>query len=882
MAVTDVKILQNRKELETATPMMKQYLDVKDEYEDYIILYRLGDFYECFFEDAVRVSRELELTLTSRDCGNGFKAAMCGVPYHKVDLYLGRLAERGFKVAICEQTEDPKAAEGLVKREVIRVVTPGTITDSAILNDSQNNYLLAVCIGRDSIGLAFADVSTGEISATSLTGADRLARAKSEIGAYQPAEAIINRVGDEYEQLRDFMQDRFETIITDNAKRLYDYDKCRDNVKRTYGDDSAKLDTPELVVSVGVVLSYIEETQKIPDAHTKEINVYSKEEFLELDLNTRRNLELVESMRNKEKKGSLIWVLDKTKTSMGARLLRTWVLRPLIDPIRIGNRQNAVAEVMKDQKTADELSELLSGILDLERLVARAIYGSANAKDLRAICNSMLALPKIKEIISKFGGNAFTSIVKDFDTLEDISELLDRAIADDPPFQIKEGGIIKDGFNSDVDYYRSILANGTNIMKSIEEREREATGIKTLKVSSNSVFGYFIEVSKSFINDVPDRFIRKQTLTNCERYITEELKKMETEIFNAGDRLESLEYNIFTGLRQVVSDNGERIRKAASLIAEIDIYRSFAEVARKNSYVCPEVDISTDIEIKDGRHPIVEKFVRDSYFVPNDTSLDLTDNRVMIITGPNMAGKSTYMRQVAIITLMAQIGSFVPARSARIGIVDKIFTRVGASDDLASGQSTFMLEMNEVAAILKNATKRSLIIYDEVGRGTSTYDGMSIARAVVEYTYSKKIGAKTLFATHYHELTDMEDSFHGIVNYNIAAKKRGDSITFLRKIVRGGTDDSYGIEVAKLAGVPSEVVKRAREILSEIESQGTSAVKAPSVKAKNDPIAPDIFTSLESEKEREVGDKLRSVDLNTLTPIEAMNMLFELKALLGN
>lgn len=882
MAVTDVKILQNRKELETATPMMKQYLDVKDEYEDYIILYRLGDFYECFFEDAVRVSRELELTLTSRDCGNGFKAAMCGVPYHKVDLYLGRLAERGFKVAICEQTEDPKAAEGLVKREVIRVVTPGTITDSAILNDSQNNYLLAVCIGKDSIGLAFADVSTGEISATSLTGADRLARAKSEIGAYQPAEAIINRVGDEYEQLRDFMQDRFETIITDNAKRLYDYEKCRDNVKRTYGDDSAKLDTPELVVSVGVVLSYIEETQKIPDAHTKEINVYSKEEFLELDLNTRRNLELVESMRNKEKKGSLIWVLDKTKTSMGARLLRTWVFRPLIDPVRIGNRQNAVAEVMKDQKTADELSELLSGILDLERLVARAIYGSANAKDLRAICNSMLALPKIKEIISKFGGNAFTSIVKDFDTLEDISELLDRAIADDPPFQIKEGGIIKDGFNSDVDYYRSILANGTNIMKSIEEREREATGIKTLKVSSNSVFGYFIEVSKSFINDVPDRFIRKQTLTNCERYITEELKKMETEIFNAGDRLESLEYNIFTGLRQVVSDNGERIRKAASLIAEIDIYRSFAEVARKNSYVCPEVDISTDIEIKDGRHPIVEKFVRDSYFVPNDTSLDLTDNRVMIITGPNMAGKSTYMRQVAIITLMAQIGSFVPARSARIGIVDKIFTRVGASDDLASGQSTFMLEMNEVAAILKNATKRSLIIYDEVGRGTSTYDGMSIARAVVEYTYSKKIGAKTLFATHYHELTDMEDSFHGIVNYNIAAKKRGDSITFLRKIVRGGTDDSYGIEVAKLAGVPSEVVKRAREILSEIESQGTSAVKASSVKAKNDPIAPDIFTSLESEKEREVGDKLRSVDLNTLTPIEAMNMLFELKALLGN
>ena len=876
MAVTDVKVLQNRKELETATPMMKQYLEVKDEYDDYIVLYRLGDFYECFFEDAVVASRELELTLTARDCGNGKRAAMCGVPYHKLDLYLGRLAERGLKVAICEQTEDPKAAEGLVKREVVRVVTPGTITDSTILNESQNNYLVGICIAKETIGLAFVDVSTGEISATNLTGDDRVARAKSEIGAYQPAEAIINRVGEEYEDLKEFMKDRFGTIITDNAKRLYEYERCRDNIKRAFADDADKLNTPELIVAVGVVLSYIEETQKIADAHTKEIKVYSKEEYLELDLNTRRNLELTESMRNKEKRGSLLWVLDKTRTSMGARLLRTWILRPLINPVEINNRQNAVSEILKNQRAQDELSELLSSVLDLERLVARAIYGSANAKDLRAICNSMLVLPEIKSIISNFNGNAFDNINKSFDTLEDISELLDRAIDDNPPFQVREGGIIKDGFNADVDYYRSILSNGENIMKSIEEREREATGIKTLRVSKNSVFGYFIEVTKSLIDQVPDRFIRKQTLTNCERYITEELKNMETEIFNAGDRLVNLEYNIFQGLRQVIADNGERIRKVASLISEIDVYRSFAEVARKNSYVCPDVDISTDIIIKDGRHPIVEKFVRDSYFVPNDTHLNVTDNKVMIITGPNMAGKSTYMRQVAIITLMAQIGSFVPARSAKIGIVDKIFTRVGASDDLASGQSTFMLEMNEVAAILKNATKRSLIIYDEVGRGTSTFDGMSIARAVVEYTYSKKIGAKTLFATHYHELIDMEDKFPGIVNYNIAAKKRGDSITFLRKIVRGGTDDSYGIEVAKLAGVPNEVVKRAREILADIE-KGTARV---AIKKEKEESSFDLFANLEASKDSEVADKLRSVDLNTLTPIEAMNLLFELKGIL--
>ena len=871
-------IIEKRSELRTATPMMRQYLEVKEEYDGYILMYRLGDFYECFYEDAVIASRELELTLTSRDCGEGKRAAMCGVPFHKSDVYVGRLVERGYKVAICEQIGDPKASEGLVKREVVRVVTPGTITDGALLSEGRNNFLLSVCVGKSGSALGFADISTGEISATFIKGSD-LSAIENEISVYQPSEAIINISEEESCELTKFLREKFGTLVTHSQNKLFDYERTREKIKSTFRDELSKLDEPELIMAVGALLFYIKETQKSDVSFVREINVYTKGEYLDIDVNTRRNLELTEAMRTREKRGTLLWVLDKTDTAMGARLLRSIILKPLLNPAIISQRQAAITDFYKSSAVRDEFSTLLSGILDLERLTAKAVYGTANAKDLKAIHQSIQSLPEIKRIISSLESDYIKKIAKEFDTLEDICALLGDAIVDNPPFSVREGGMIRTGYNADVDYYRSIKENGTEIMASIEQREKEETGIKTLKVAYNKVFGYYIEVSKSFINDVPDRYVRKQTLTNCERYITQELKEMENTIFTADDKLVNLEHEIFSSIRNCIADSSDRIRKTASHIAELDVYRSLAEVASKNGYVCPEVDLSSDIYIKDGRHPVVEKFVTNNYFVPNDTLLDTDKNRMAIITGPNMAGKSTYMRQVAIITIMAQIGSYVPAREARIGIVDKLFTRVGASDDLASGQSTFMLEMNEVAAILKGATKKSLIIYDEVGRGTSTFDGMAIARAVVEYTHSKKIGAKTLFATHYHELTDMEDKFEGVVNYNIAAKKRGDSVIFLRKIVRGGTDDSYGIEVAKLAGVPTDVVKRAKEILAEIES-GYAPSKASSHKAETP--EPDLFTGLLASRDSEVADKLRSADLNTLTPIEAMNLLFELKRMLND
>ncbi len=872
-------IISNRKDLKTVTPMMQQYLDVKTEYEDFILLYRLGDFYECFFEDAVIASKELELTLTSRDCGDGKRASMCGVPFHKADAYIGRLVEKGYKVGVCEQIGDPKAAVGLVKREVTRVVTPGTVTDASLLNEGTNNYLVSIYYGIDGAALCFADITTGEVYCTFIDGGDDTgARLQNEIGAYSPSEAIINLAEDECKVLCAFMKERFNTLINAGVKPLFAYDRAKDTVRRVYGDEADRLDRPELTMAVGAMLAYIRDTQKSDVTFTREINLYQRGQYLELDLNTRRNLELTESMRAKEKRGSLLWVLDKTKTAMGARLLRSWLVKPLINPVAIQKRQNATADFVKNRMMRDKLAEVFSSTLDIERLTAKAVYGTANAKDLRAIYQSIERLPEIKTIAISSGCEYLRELGEGIDTLEDLAGLLGKALVDNPPFTVREGGMIRQGFNSDVDYYRSIKDGGEEIMASIEQREREETGIKTLRVAYNKVFGYYIEVTKSLTDQVPDRYVRKQTLTNCERYITQELKEMEASIFTADEKLVSLEYELFNKLRMVVSDNNVRLRQAASVIAELDVYRSFGEVADKNGYVCPEVDLSYDLVIKDGRHPVVERFVTDSYFVPNDTTLDVGKNKVMIITGPNMAGKSTYMRQVAIITIMAQIGSFVPAREARIGIVDKLFTRVGASDDLASGQSTFMLEMNEVAAILKNATKRSLIIYDEVGRGTSTYDGMAIARAVVEYTHSKKIGAKTLFATHYHELTDMEDEFDGIVNYNIAAKKRGDNITFLRKIVRGGTDDSYGIEVAKLAGVPNDVVKRAKEILKDIEADAGVSVRRE--KNHSDDTA-DLFSAIIQSKDSEVADRIREVDLNTTTPIEAMNLLFELKKILN-
>lgn len=873
--MAEAVVIQNRSELKTVTPMMKQYLEIKAEYEDYILFYRLGDFYECFFEDAVKASRVLDLVLTGRECGDGKRAAMCGVPFHKADVFIGKLVEQGYKVGICEQVEDPKQAVGLVKREVIRVVTPGTVTDADLLSDGQNNFLASVYCGKDSVALCFADISTGDVFTTHISGDDMLTRVKNELAAYMPSEAIINVHDEECNEIAEVLRER-NALVNTGMKRLFAYDRCRELVRGVFEDEIDRLSTPEHVMAVGAMLAYIRETQKTDVTFAREINVYSKGQYLELDYNTRRNLELTESMKNKDKRGSLLWVLDKTKTAMGARLLRSWLLKPLLNPVQIVKRQSCVSDLVKNRMQRDELSELLYGMLDLERLTAKAVYGTANAKDLRSICISIERLPEIKSLLLE-KCSAMKELAEKIDTLEDLADLLGKAIVDTPPHTVREGGMIRDGFNTDLDYYRSIKANGTDIMRSIEQREREETGIKTLKVDYNKVFGYYIEVTKSLIDQVPDRYIRKQTLTNCERYITGELKEMENTIFSADEKIVSIEFELFMGLKSVIAENNDRIRRTAALIAEIDVYRAFAEVADKNGYICPEVDLSHDLIIKDGRHPVVEKFVTDNYFVPNDTTLDVTDNKVMIITGPNMAGKSTYMRQVAIITIMAQIGSFVPARDARIGIVDKVFTRVGASDDLASGQSTFMLEMNEVANILKNATKRSLIIYDEVGRGTSTFDGMAIARSVVEYTYSKKIGAKTLFATHYHELTDMETQFPGIVNYNIAAKKRGDSITFLRKIVRGGTDDSYGIEVAKLAGVPNEVVKRAREILKDIESGAGVTVTDRTVKTAD---TVDLFSGFVSSVNDEVAEKLKEVDINTMTPIEAMNLLFELKRML--
>ncbi len=865
-------------ELTKPSPMMAQYLEIKAQYADYILLYRLGDFFECFFEDAITVSRDLELTLTGRDCGEGLRAAMCGVPFHKADVYIGRLVELGHKVAVCEQTEDPAAAKGIVRREVVRVVTPGTVTDAAILEEGCNNYLAALAYGATGVGLAVCDVSTGQVLTTLIAGEEQLARLKNELGVYAPREAVLNVAADGCREVVDFLRERFGTRVEERATRLFDLDKARAEAELCFGERARAIDNETTLAAVGALLSYIRETQRCDPTFARELTVYADGQYMELDMATRRNLELVESMRSKEKRGTLLWVLDKTKTSMGARLLRSWVLRPLISVNDIRRRQGAVGDFYNQYLLREELRELLSHVLDLERLSARVVYGTASARDLRAIATSIAELPVLHSLLGSCTSAGIAELSAGFDPLYDVFTLIEEAIVENPPFTVREGGMIKEGYNADVDYLRSIRENGKGWLEEIEAREREATGIKGLKVGYNKVFGYYIEVTKSNTDQVPDRYIRKQTLTNCERYITEQLKEMETTILGAADKLSALEYELFTEIRLATAAASARIQDTAARLAALDCYLSLAEVAAKNNYVCPEVEGSGELTIKDGRHPVVERFVKDSYFVPNDTELDTDKNRLYLITGPNMAGKSTYMRQVALITLMAQIGSYVPAREALIGVADKVFTRVGASDDLASGQSTFMLEMNEVAHILDNATPRSLIIYDEVGRGTSTYDGMSIARAVVEYTH-KKIGARTLFATHYHELTSMEAEFPGIVNYNIAAKKRGDGIVFLRKIVRGATDDSYGIEVAKLAGVPTEVIRSARKILADIE-EGTLVAK-PSVMAAAD--APlDLFSTVKSSEADEAAERIRAVDLNTLTPIEAMNLLFELKRMLGN
>ena len=856
------------------TPMMQQYLEIKEKYKEYILMYRLGDFYEMFFDDAKTASGELDLVLTGRDCGEAERAPMCGIPYHAVEGSIGRLVGKGYKVAICEQLEDPATAKGIVKRDVIRMITPGTLIESSLLDEKKNNYICGIFSTENEIGLSFADISTGQLSVTSFSGEERLAKAMTEIGVYAPREVVVNVPVCEIEGMERFLRERFSAVINDKCPERFDPAHAINSVANRFESVPTEFEDPDspCLRAVGGLLYYIHETQKNNLESLKNLNYYQNGEYLEIDQNTRRNLELCETMRSKEKKGTLLWVLDKTKTAAGARLLKKYIDFPLKNPFYINKRQDAVAELCDRVMDRGEICTALQNVLDLERLITRIVYGSANCRDLVAVKQTAEKLPEIKRQLASFECEELSEIYAELDTLEDIYSLISASIIDEPPFSVREAGFIRKGYNADVDYLREIVTDSTSWISRIEEEERNATGIKNLKVGYNRVFGYYIEVSKSNIGSVPERFIRKQTLTNGERYITEELKQMESQILGASEKLSALEYKLFCDIRENVASNVHRIQKTAFLIAKLDVYCSLAEVASRNSYVRPEVSYGDVISIKDGRHPVVEQYAKDSYFVPNDTKLDAKNNKFMLITGPNMAGKSTYMRQVALITVMAQIGSFVPAREARICVVDKIFTRVGASDDLAMGQSTFMLEMSEVAYILHNATNKSLIIYDEIGRGTSTFDGMAIARAVAEYTL-KKVGAKTLFATHYHELTSLEEEEDGVVNYNIAAKKRSDDIIFLRKIVKGAADDSYGIEVAKLAGVPNEVVKTAKRVLADL------VAGAPSVeKSRKKAPEPEMgFITFDNMNEKDACDKLRAVDINTLTPLEALNLIFELK-----
>ena len=855
------------------TPMMMQYLEIKNRYRDAILMYRLGDFYEMFFDDAKVVSKEMELTLTGRNCGDGERAPMCGVPFHSADNYIGRLVAKGYKVVVCEQMEDPATAKGLVKRDIVRVVTPGTVIDNTQLDESQNNYLCALCVEEAAAAMALVDVSTGEMTATRFEGKDRLDRILNELGTFQPKELMVNCALDDIPSIRDYAKERLRAYVTERQSERFDFTRALARVTKQFGNTAteAREKGPQLVSAIGALLEYITETQMTDVANVSGLKLYDDGQYLELDLSTRRNLELCETMRSKEKKGSLLWVLDRTKTSAGARMLRRWVEQPLVNAYKIGRRQRAVAELCSSFMAREELAEQLRHVLDLDRLMTKLVYGTANARDLRAIAATAALIPEIKDLTADFVSEELADIHLHLDTLSDIRELIDTAIVDEPPFSLREGGFIRRGYRQDADELYDIVHDGKSYIAKIAEEERERTGIKNLKIAYNRVFGYYIEITKSNLAEVPERYIRKQTLVNAERFITEELKEKETLILGASDKLNALEYELFTEIREKIASQVKRVQQAASLIAKLDCYVSLADVAVRNSWCCPEIEYGSVIAIKEGRHPVVEQFTADGYFVPNDTLLDTNHNRLALITGPNMAGKSTYMRQVALIVLMAQIGSFVPAKEARIGIVDKIFTRVGASDDLASGTSTFMLEMNEVAYILKNATRRSLIIYDEIGRGTSTFDGMSIARAVAEYTAGKKIGAKTMFATHYHELTVLEKEIEGVVNYNIAAKKKGDDITFLRKIVKGATDDSYGIEVAKLAGVPGDVIRRAKDVLRQLtEAQAKPQRTAPEV---NSNITFDDF------KADEVREKLINTDVNLLTPVEALNLLVELKKL---
>lgn len=861
------------------TPMMTQYLQTKEQYQDHLLFYRLGDFYEMFFEDAKTASRELDLVLTGRDCGEAERAPMCGIPFHSADQYITRLVEKGYKVAICEQTEDPAQAVGLVKREVVKIITPGTAVGQNLTNETKNNYLAALCMNGDHAACAFCDISENTVYAVTLADSSPLVlmqKINNELSLFSPSELLFNLPAEDCASLISHIKRNGRCRINDNIPDIFDADleflKKHFSLLPEFEDQHQK---NTCLGAVCAVMHYLEATQKTALVSINTLKLYNKEGFVCIDSSSRRNLELCETLRLKEKRGSLLWVLDKTKTAAGARMLRRFILQPLTNCKAIQDRQSAVSELYEDLMLKDSIRDTLSNVQDIERLLSKVTYGKASPRDLLALKSTLENVPEVAKLLENARSEELGTIYRSLScdnkqTVDDLIEQIEVSIDPDAPISTKDGGVIRTGFNQEVDDLRSILTETNRYLASIEASEKELTGIKTLKVSYNRVFGYYIEVTKSALDAVPDRYIRKQTLTNCERYITEELKQLEARILGAKDRIAIVETQIFEEILQVVISATSVLQAISELLARLDVYASLAQVAMANHYVCPEVDYSDVLELKDSRHPVAEKLV-DTFFVPNDIYLDTSSHRMAIITGPNMAGKSTYMRQVALITLMAQMGSYVPAKSARIGIVDKIFTRVGASDDLSTGQSTFMLEMNEVAYILKNATQRSLILYDEIGRGTSTYDGMSIARAVVEYTAGKKIGARTLFATHYHELSELEQTTEGVKNFNIATKKRGEEILFLRKIVPGSADQSYGIEVAKLAGVPNEVIKRAKVILNELEQSHPD-------RPQLSPIEEPVFTELtlfDQGKDRLV-EELKKINPDTLTPIEALGLLYEL------
>lgn len=876
------------------SPMMAQYMETKKQYSDCILFYRLGDFYEMFFDDALTASRELEITLTGKECGLEERAPMCGVPYHAVDSYLSRLVQKGYKVAIAEQMEDPKLAKGLVKREVIRVVTPGTITSAQALDETKNNYLMGIVYLADKMGVSVADITTGDFLVTEVS-TDRALF--DEINKFSPAEVICNDAFSMSGISLEDLKDRYHFTVSALDSHFFQDDSCRRVLREHFKVGSLEGlglgDYDCGVIAAGAVLQYLYETQKSTLDHLTTIVPYATGNYMVLDSSTRRNLELLETMREKQKRGSLLWVLDKTRTAMGARLLRTWIEQPLISREEILKRQNAIEELNLNYISREELGEYLNPVYDLERLIGRISYKTANPRDLLAFRNSIAMVPHIKRLLGEFTSDALKELEQELDPLEDLEDLITRAIVEEPPITVREGGMIRDGYNEEADRLRHAKTEGKTWLAELEARERETTGIKNLKVKYNKVFGYYFEVTNSFKDLVPEYFIRKQTLTNAERYTTDELKNLEDVILGAEDKLFSLEYDLFCGVRDAIAAEVVRIQKTARAIAAVDVFVSLSVVATRSNYVKPQINEKGTIQIKGGRHPVVEKMMRDDMFVANDTILDNSRNRISIITGPNMAGKSTYMRQTALIVLMAQIGSFVPADQANIGICDRIFTRVGASDDLASGQSTFMVEMTEVANILRNATRNSLLILDEIGRGTSTFDGLSIAWAVVEHiSNTRLLGAKTLFATHYHELTELEGLMSGVTNYCIAVKEQGDDIVFLRKIVKGGADKSYGIQVAKLAGVPDSVISRAKELVEQlVDSDLTARTReiaegnAPAGHKpvpKPDDVEMSQLTLFDTVREDDIIEELKNLELGNMTPIDALNTLYRMQTKLKN